>query len=215
MAKKNKKRGIFTATILYSLVVCAVSATVTAACGMFLYDVSVYLSEKNLAQKKEFEASKSVLDTVNDQYIARFDALKTEKLAPRLSQLGLTALLDTSHIRILYGYDELERILANQASTPKPATVNPKGYNWPGIRLLSMMYNTSTCTTMIEFSGGENKSEQRRQVWRWEHKDGKWTPISFSGYFVPSDVEINKQGISFVLSPKHDTKLAKLFVLKK
>ena len=215
MRNKNKKRGIFAASILCSLAVCVVGTLIAVASGMFLYNVSVFLSEKNLAQKKEFETSKSVLDTVNEQYLAQFVPSKADDLKLKLAQLGLTALLETSHIRILYGYDELERILANQASEPQTPTTNPKVYNWPGIRLVRMMYNTTACTTMIEFSGGENKSEQRRQIWRWEYKDGKWIPLAFSDYFIPPDVEINKQGISFMLSPRHDTKLTKLFVLKK
>jgi hypothetical protein len=215
--KKNKgKRGIFTIVVLYSIAVCVVSTLIAVASGVFLYGVSTYLTEQNFSQKKEFDASKVVLDTVDERYVEQFNANKTEELKTKLAQQGLTSLLDTAHIHVLYGYDEIENILANQTSEPKGVAVaNPKGYNWPGIRLISMVYDTSKCTTMVEFTGGDNKDEQKRQVWKWEHKGGKWIPLAFSNYFVPNDVEISRQGISFMLSPKHDTKLAKLFVLKK
>jgi hypothetical protein len=214
--KKHRKQGIFTVVVLYSVVACVISSSIAIGSGIFLYDVDVLLSEQNLNQQKEFGTSKNVLDTVDAQYIARFDADKTDSLKTKLAQQGFTSLLDTSHIRALYGYDEIDRILANQTVEPKNVTaVSPKGYNWPVIRLVSMMYNATICTTMIEFSGGENKSEQRRQIWKWEHKNGEWVPISFSKYFIPSAVEITKQGVSFMLSPRNNTKLTKLFVLKK
>jgi hypothetical protein len=214
--KKVKNRGIFTTVILYSVAACVVSMFVAAGSGIFLYAVSTYFSEQNINQKAEFEKSRKILDTVNDQYIARFKAENVNDLKTKLAQLGFTVLLDTPHIHILYGYDEIDRISTNQASGPKNQIVSdPKGYNWPGIRLVSMMYDVSVCTTMVEFNGGENKSEQRRQIWKWERKGDKWVPLSFSKYFVASDVEISKQGISFILAPKHDTKLTKLFVLKK
>jgi hypothetical protein len=214
--KKNKIRGIFTTVLLYSIAVCAVSLLIAIGCGFFLYSVSPYLSEQNLSQKAEFEKFKKVLDSVDAQYIARFDPENEKDLKMKLAQQGLTVLLDTPQIHILYGYDEIDRITANQISDPKStAVLNPKGYSWPIIRLVSMMYDTSVCTTMIEFSGGENKNEQKRQIWKWERKGEKWIPLSFSNYFVASDVEISKQGISFILAPKHDTKLTKLFVLKK
>jgi hypothetical protein len=214
--RKSKKRGIFTVVLLYSLAVCVLSAAAAVGCGMLLYKVSAYLGERNAQQKKEFDTHKNTLAAVDAQYAARFEPLRPEALKTKLAQRGFTALLDPAQIEILYGYDEIRRILANQASEPKPlAAANPKSYNWPAIHPVSMVYDTSTCTTMVEFAGGENKNEQKRQVWKWTRRDGKWIPLSFSGYFVANDVEISKQGISFILSPKHDTTLAKLFVLKK
>jgi hypothetical protein len=216
MMKKRKQKGIFTTVIIYSVAVCFVSTLIALASGMFLYNVTFFMSEKNANQKKEFETSKKVLDTVDGQYVARFDANGSEAIKTKLAQQGLTSLLDSIHIRVLYGYDEIDRIVANQSTGPKTlSVVNPKGYNWPTIRLVSMMYTTTKCTTMVEFSGGENKSEQRRQIWKWEYKNGKWLPLAFSNYFIAKDVQISKQGISFVLSPRHDTKLAKVFVLNK
>jgi hypothetical protein len=160
--------------------------------------------------------SRSVLDGVDAYYLARFEAPEAEDLKKKLARQGFTALLDAIHIRVLYGYDEIERIAANRTSDPKGSPVfGSKEYNWPIINLISMVYDSKTCTTMVELTGGENPSEQRRQVWKWEHRDGKWIPLAFSEHFVPGDVEIGKQGISFILSPKRDTKLTKLFVLKK
>jgi hypothetical protein len=202
--------------MIYSVVVCVLSTLAGAAAGMFLYVAETSLSEQNVALRTEFDGSKKVLDTVDSEYIARFEPGRTEEIKRNLAQQALTALLDTSQLRVLYGYDQIERILANQsAGEQNVAVVNPKAYNWPVIRLISMMYNSTACTTMVEFTGGENKNEQKRQVWKWEYKGGKWVPFSFSDYFIPSDVEISRQGISFVLAPKHDMKLTKLFVLKK
>jgi hypothetical protein len=214
--RKIKKRGIFVTVMLYSIVVCVFSTLAGVASGIFFYVVETSLSQQNVVQRTEFEGSKKVLDTVDSQYIARFEPGRTEEIKKKLAQQVLTALLDTSQIRVLYGYDQIERILANQlAGGQDLAAATPKVYNWPVIRLVSMMYNSTTCTTMVEFKGGENRNEQKQQVWKWEYKGGKWVPLSFSDYFVPSDVEISRQGISFVLSPKHDTKLTKLFVLNK
>jgi hypothetical protein len=177
-------------------------------------DTSPY--NQNLNQGKKFGTSRSVLDGVDAQYIAQFEAPATEDLKTKLARQGFTALLDTLHIRVLYWYDEIEQIIANRTSDPKGISVfGTKEYNWPAIQLISMVYDTKTCTTMVELTGGENPSEQRRQVWKWEHRGGKWISLTFSEYFVPGDVEISKQGISFILSPKRDTKLTKLYVLKK
>jgi hypothetical protein len=220
MKKIKTNRGIFTSVILYSVAACVLSTLIAAGCGVFLYIPNTYLSERNTAQKTEFEKSKKVLDTVDAKYPVRFEPVRADDLKTKLAQQGFTVLLDTPQpgspqIHVLYGYSEIARIIANQASGAPMPVLDPKGYNWPTIRLVSMMYGSPICTTMVELSGGENKSEQKRQVWKWERKGEEWVPLSFSGYFVPRDVEISKEAISFILSPKNDTKLTKLFVLKK
>jgi hypothetical protein len=213
--KKRKEKNVFVTAALYIVAVCVLSVIIGVAFGIFFYDVSPALSNRNVQQKKDFETSKRVLDLIDAEYAAKFETEDEARVKMRLARQGLTALLEAKQIHTLYGYDEIEHILANRASETRPVVVNAKSYNWPTIRLISMMYDASMCTTMVEFSGGEVTNEQRRQVWKWVRKDGKWIPTSFSNYFAASDIEISKQGISFMLSVKNDPKLSKLFVLKK
>ncbi|GHV42594.1 hypothetical protein FACS1894187_24930 [Synergistales bacterium] len=220
----KKKKELLTSIAKISFVLCLLITTISACWGGFFYPVNISTAEKNKKQQTDFTASKRVLDTVNDKFIERFDSVAGPLLKTRLAQSGYVALIDKSvQISLLYGYTDLQNIVSNKINNPTVATVtNPKKFNWPTVKLISFVFDSNSvinkCTAMVEISGGEIPIKQKRKMWRFtKTEDGKWKSAGEvqTSEYTARDVEITKQGISFALSPRNDSKLTKVFVLNK
>jgi hypothetical protein len=212
MKKIITKEGIFLSITKKALLLCLLSVVIGISGAMFFYQADFTFSDQNRKQQEAFAASKRTLDNVNLQFASRFAPIEEDALKTKLAQRGYTALFDKAQIESLYGYAEIEHILANKA-TDAPAVSDPQKYNWPVIKLTSFVLNADKCTAMVDFSGG--KRGRRQEIWRWTKSKKGWQVNSFAEGYEIKDIEVNKEGISFYLSPKHSPQLSQLYVLKK
>jgi hypothetical protein len=215
MSKKKNKEGLFLSITKKTALLCLLSVIAGASCAVFFYRPILLFSEKNRKQQEEFTASKRALDGVDLQFASRFAPIEADALKTKLAQQGFTSLIDKKQIELLYGYAAIEHILANRASDAGPVVSNPQKYNWPVIKLTSFILDTNKCTTMVLFS--EEGRRQKQEIWRWtKHKNGWQANLdSFAEGYAAKDVEVSKEGISFILYPKRDPQLTNLYVLKK
>jgi hypothetical protein len=212
--KKKDKESIFLSITNQAALQCLLSVVAGASCAIFFYRPDLTFSERNRKQQEEFAASKRALDSVTLQFASRFTPIEESTLKTKLAQQGYTALLDKTQIESLYGYAEIERILANKPAEAGPVVLDSQKYSWPVIKLTSFVLNADKCTTMVEFSGGDRG--QKQNIWRWvKAKNGRWQANSFAEGYTAKDIEVSKEGISFYLSPKNNPQLSNLYVLKK
>jgi hypothetical protein len=213
MNREKTQERISLSITKQAALLCLSSALAGASCAIFLYRPDFTFSERNRKQQEEFAASKRVLDGINPQFTARFAPTDENALKTKLAQQGYTALLDKTQIESLYGYAEIERILANKPAEAGSAVLDSQKYSWPVIKLTSFVLNADKCTTMVEFSGGDHG--QKQNIWRWVKSKNGWQADSFAEGYTAKDIEVGKEGISFYLSPKHSPQLSNLYVLKK
>lgn len=214
MKKKDDSEKIFAPLKKTALLLCFMSVLAGVCCALILYEIDVSASDINDNQQSEFVISKRAVDNITPKFASKFTPTDISTIKMKLAQSGHTVLLDKAQLDTLYGYSEIEGILANKTIDVKEAAIDPKKYNWPTIRLVSFIFNTNKCTTLVDFS--EGTGGQKSQVWRWERaKNGEWQSESIPGDYVAKDVEVTKQGISFMLSPKNNPNLSNLYVLKK
>jgi hypothetical protein len=214
--KTKKQEGLFRSIANKALLLCFLSALIGIGCASFFFQTSVVRSEKNRAQQASFSASKRVLDNIDLQFASRFTPIDANMLKTKLAQKGYVALIEESQIETLYGYTEIEHILANKTE-PKSSVVDPQKHTWPSVKLISFVLDSEKCTMMVEFFEKDEKLRgTQKQIWRWvKNKNGQWQSSSFAEGYTARDIELNKEGISFILSPKNNPRLSNLYVLKK
>lgn len=196
----------------WSLIAALLGISSGIGTAFVLHQPDVKLKNQNEIDGNNFDTAKQVIDKVNGAFVAKFTA--TTDLNAKMAQRGHLALIDKPETQKLFGYKELERIITTKTIDISNSATT-KRHVFPEIKLAVLVFapEGNSCTTLVKYSAdGRTQS----LLWKWQRKNrtDEWKTDSLPSNYSANDVEISRDGISFVLVSKETLNSSPVYVLQ-